>query len=328
VLWAKSQVEMEVEVDGKTIGMLPGTCSNPEPAPAIRELPLAPLDLAWYMLADAEIAAGIDVGIANSLYAKLSDGPIAVAEVLLRGRRISAAIAQLDGIRFAQNVRSWLEGLAYMLDKEKRGVFDPLIPDRDNIPRLKTDDFTRGELEASAFEANLAFCVVSALRSRTDTIAELQKYLTEEFGNNIPGERLFKYFHGERETLGGLDKIYADAVAVILTGEHLGPGQVWAIGLRLFERAHQSRSIGGVIPVLAEWLRSKWTRVLGEERFQLSQPIVTVPEIERALARKENDGRFIAALLLSAAPAVKASLGTPYRDLLGTIARGVNQPIA
>jgi hypothetical protein len=102
---------------------------------------------------------------------------------------------------------------------------------------------------------------------------------------------------------------------------------VWAIGLRLFERAHQSRSIGGVIPVLAEWLRSKWTRVLGEERFRLSQPVVTVPEIEHALAREENDGRFIAALLMAAAPSVRASLGTPYRDFLVTIARGVNPSI-
>jgi hypothetical protein len=327
VLWAKSQAEMELEVNGQTIEMLSGTCSNPEPPPAIRELPLGPLDLAWYMLAEAEIAAGIDVGIADSLYEKLSDGPIPVAEALLRGRRISAAIAQLDGASFAQNVRGWFEGLAYMLDKGERGNFDPLTPNRGEIPRLKTDDFARGEIEASAFEANLAFCVVSALRGRADAITGLEKELAEA-GNNIPGERLFRYFHGEREALGELDRIYADAVAVIRTGEHLEPRQVWAIGLRLFERARQSRSIGSVIPALAEWLRSKWTRVLGEERFRLSQPIVTVPEIEHALARKENDGRFIAALLLAAAPSVRALLGTPFRDLLGTIARGVNPPIA
>jgi hypothetical protein len=328
VLWARSQVGLEVEVDGKTIDMLPGTCSNPEPPPAIRELPLAHLDVAWYMLAGAEIAAGVDVGIANSLYQKLSDGPIPVAEAVLRGHKISAAIAQLDSASFAQNMRGWLEGLAYVLDKDKRGDFDPLTPNRGDIPRLKTDDFARGELQTSAFEANLAFCVVSALRSRADTIAELKKDLAIEIRNHIPGERLFKYFRGDREALSGIDKIYADAVAVILTGEHLEPRQVWAIGLRLFERARQSRSIGGVIPVLAEWLRSKWTRVLGEEGFRLSQPIVTVPEIERSLARKENDGRFIAALLLAAAPSVRASLGMPYRDLLEAIAQGVNQPIA
>jgi hypothetical protein len=200
VLWAKSQAEMELEIDGKTIGMLPGTCSNPEPPPAIRELPLAPLDLAWYMLAEAEIAAGIDVGIADSLYEKLSEGPIPVAEVLLRGRRISAAIAQLDGASFAQNVRGWLEGLAYMLDKYKRGDFDPLTPNRGDIPRLKTDDFARKELQASAFEATLAFCVVSALHSRVDAIIELEKYLAREF-ENIPGEKIFKYFMENRTLL-------------------------------------------------------------------------------------------------------------------------------
>jgi hypothetical protein len=280
------------------------------------------------MLAEAEIAAGINVGIANSLYEKLSDGPIPVAEAILRGYRISASIAQLDGASFAQNVSGWLEGLAYMLDKEKRGDFDPLNANRGDIPKLKTDDFGRGELQASAFEATLAFCVVSTLRSRADAITVLEKYLTEKFINNIPGERLFKYFRGEQDALSGLDRVYAGYVAAIRTGEHLEPRRVWEIGLRLFERAHQSRSIGGVIPVLAEWLRSKWTRVLGEERFRLSQPIATVPEIERALAREENDGRFIAALLLAAAPSVRALLGTPYRDLLGTVARGATRPIA
>jgi hypothetical protein len=76
-------------------------------------------------------------------------------EALLEGHRISAAIGELDDASFAQNVRGWLEGLAYMLDKEKRGDFDPLTPNRGEIPRLKTDDFARSEIEASAFEANL-----------------------------------------------------------------------------------------------------------------------------------------------------------------------------
>src|SRR5258708_5096571 len=60
------------------------TCSNPEPLASIKELPLGPLDLAWYMLAEAEISSERDISIVKSLHSKLKDGPILFLELILR----------------------------------------------------------------------------------------------------------------------------------------------------------------------------------------------------------------------------------------------------
>src|SRR5258705_11170729 len=79
----------ETLIDGKPIEMLPGTCSNPSPPASIVELPLGPLDLAWYMLAEAEISSGRDVGIVKSLRSQLKDGPLLFMEVTLRKSRIT-----------------------------------------------------------------------------------------------------------------------------------------------------------------------------------------------------------------------------------------------
>jgi hypothetical protein len=54
--WRRRIDKEEKLIDGKPIVMLPGTCSNPEPPASIRELPLGPFDLAWYMLAEVVTA--------------------------------------------------------------------------------------------------------------------------------------------------------------------------------------------------------------------------------------------------------------------------------
>jgi hypothetical protein len=72
VLWLETQIEgRETIIGNQPIQMPPGTGSNPDPLAAIKELPLGPLDLAWYMLAQAEIASGEDLGIARSLHERL-----------------------------------------------------------------------------------------------------------------------------------------------------------------------------------------------------------------------------------------------------------------
>ena len=120
VLWTKSQLQLdETGIQGETVSILPGTCSNPEPATAILKLPLGHLDLAWYMLAQGEIVSGAHIGIATNLSAKLSQGPIPIYEMILRNERMLHAIARLDPLSFANHVHGWLEGLAFMRTEGK-----------------------------------------------------------------------------------------------------------------------------------------------------------------------------------------------------------------
>jgi len=80
VLWAQSQIEGREVKNRRTADCYAtGTCSNPEPLPAIRDLPLGPLDIAWYMLAEAEVASGISVGICGSFRENIAQGPVPVS---------------------------------------------------------------------------------------------------------------------------------------------------------------------------------------------------------------------------------------------------------
>ena len=67
ILWLQSQVsEDKVEVEGHPLYMEPGACSNPEPADTIQELPLAHIDISWYLLAEIEIRLGMESSIASA----------------------------------------------------------------------------------------------------------------------------------------------------------------------------------------------------------------------------------------------------------------------
>ena len=58
VLWVQSRItKSDIKIGGRPIAMEAGTCSNPNPLPAIRELPLGHIDVAWYMLAEDGICS-------------------------------------------------------------------------------------------------------------------------------------------------------------------------------------------------------------------------------------------------------------------------------
>ena len=125
----ESQIDRrDTLIDGKPIGMLPGTCSNPEPPTSIVELPLGPLDLAWYMLAEAEISSGCDVGILKCLRSRLKDGPILMMEVKLRTRRLTMDVRNSDSASFACHLLDYLAGMEYLRgqDEAAREAFSAL----------------------------------------------------------------------------------------------------------------------------------------------------------------------------------------------------------
>jgi hypothetical protein len=82
--------------------MMAGELQQPRPAALYQGIAARTLDLAWYMLAEAEIAAGCNQGIADNLYPRLTGGKILLMEIGLRTRRIQSAIEASDVERFAR----------------------------------------------------------------------------------------------------------------------------------------------------------------------------------------------------------------------------------
>ena len=98
VLWCFNTIEgkQHKPLDGKPTVFEPGMCSNPDPTKEILEHPLGPIDLAWYMLAQAEATSGANVGIQEGLQVALQKGAIPALEAGIRWRTMRRHIGRLD----------------------------------------------------------------------------------------------------------------------------------------------------------------------------------------------------------------------------------------
>jgi hypothetical protein len=314
----------ETVIDGKPIEMLPGTCSNPQPPASITELPLGPLDLAWYMLAEAETSCGTDAGIGTSLRSRLTDGPILSMEINLRHRRIAMDVLGSDVAGFSRHLLPYLEGMECLREQglAARETFSALAPPRGEVPSLTDAELARPTSEGLAIDALLAFRMAAALRGTPDLAIELQKSLTEAVGENYPCKAVVDQWRGVDVPLTPLDKVVSEAIDILRSDQYIAPRQLWEVGLRLFEKVQQSGFRKSLAPLLASWLKEQWQRIIANETFQLTRPMQTVPAIEASLAENKKDEAFIASLLLMTADAVGSPLGAAYEALLKDVASG------
>jgi hypothetical protein len=323
VLWFNAKIqETDTKLEGKPIDIAPGACSNPEPPEAVRNLPLGALDLALYLLADAEIAAGLDLGIASGLNEKLAEGPIPESESFLRKTWISVSLRRLDPVLFAKHVRSLVEMYAFFRARgsDDGSKFNPLQPARGEIPTLSPSNLSEAVNRAGALDAIFAFCIDAVLRGQATLLEDLEIELVSALGDDFPGSELFKYWRGEAVSLGPLDSIIAHALDRIRGNTHLDPKEIWAVSFRMYEKLRQSAFKNELTPVLAEWSRTQWHRIINSEQFRLYQPSLTIRPIRNVLAVESNTISFIAHLLLSSAEAVNTRLSTECRQDLERVA--------
>lgn len=324
VLWAKSRFAgRDITVDGKPVGMLPGTCSNPEPLAAIREQPLGPIDIAWYMLAEAEVDANINIGIYTSLRQRLVKGPIPVCDVTLRDCLIAKDVRELDVAGFAEHLIPFIEGMAFFSSQSDalKQAWDVFDPTRGEIPSLAECGAEISLVEPMAADAVLAICASAVMLGKPDAIGLLEAALIAKLGQDFAGSNVFAYWRGgSATTLAELDQTVAKSIALLRKGDHIEPRNIWGIGLRLYEKATQSNFKRVLVPCIAAWLRGEWARIIAQESFRLTRPIHTVPAIEAGLSHSSNDERFLARLLLNASDAVNAYLAAPYRNRLASVA--------
>jgi hypothetical protein len=319
VLWAQRTLDSNlVGVSGELVGMPPGSCSNPDPQPSINELPLGALDLAWYMLAETEIATGHNEGIADGLYSHLTGGKIPVMEIGLRMRPIRGAIETSDADCFARSFRSFLDGLAFLAAEvaSLKENFDPTNPPRGEIPEC---DLTCAAVEHLASDAILAFGMRAVYAGRKGKMSELQSALRNAFGQTYPGNALFS---AEQPASPDLNRTIEAMLRRLDNPQHIEPLNFWRIGLRFFERNNQSNFGRDLAPSLAAWFRAGWKRIVRDETFGLTRPLRTVPPINAVLANPNNDGAFIAALLLTTSEAVGSPLAKAYAESLRAVATG------
>jgi hypothetical protein len=140
-------------------------------------------------------------------------------------------------------------------------------------------------------------------------------------GPIYPGSSAIAHCVQEIDPIVTLDDAVGQALKAMLDGKALAAKDIWSSGLRVLQRLRASNFVQELAPILAGWLRQKWTLAIDQQRFNLVRPRLSVPTIEAALADPIDDQSFIAALLLASADAADIEIEAEYRRQLQAIAK-------
>ena len=326
VLWAKSRITGEdVRIGGARINVEPGACSEPAPPPAFLHRPLGDIDFAWYMLAESEIAAGVDSGISGELAQRLQQGPIPSMEIAFRTQLVQGAIQRLDEVDFAAHFEEYIDSSVYASKNasELRNSFDVFAPIRNHVPPVDDHESSIRLADRAGVAAIMAFVVRAAMTDTWEATARLGMALKERFGGRFFGESVFDSIRdGAASVPDELDRIVMDLLKVIFRKEHLQPDIFVQAGLRFFQWIDQSIFSRELMPSLANWQRNRWERIVEQESFRLLRPLHTVPRLKLALVASPDHRSFVATLLLRGSEAAGVPLAPEYRADLEAISLG------
>ena len=330
VLWVKSRIEeSDTNIDGQPIRVEPGICSNSAPSPAIQELPLGHIDLAWYLLAETEIAAGLDTGLSTTLHDQLVQGPIPILEAGLRKQTIQTDIDRIAPTELANHFTAYVEAAIYVSKEARRfetTLMNPTAPERGHIPTLDMHAPFDSVAEMMAKDAILAYGICAALANRLEAMAELETVLNNKFGGHFPGKPVFDHWNEKSILPNAIDQYVVNIIKELLQKNYMVPKNFFGAGAWLLQWINQSDFRPLLTPRLAIWLRSGWTQILATRLFHLSRPLQTTPPIKEVLQMPANDRSFVAKIILVTSDAVGTPLAPAYRDSLKTMAEESESP--
>ena len=327
VLWLKSKVgQQNIKVRGEPITMLYGACSNPEPVPEIEELPLGHIDFAWYMLAELELVAGLDLGIREVVRRRGASGQVPLQELALRLQTLGIAIERLDPTSFSKHLPDYVAASAYchVNRSSLRDSLDVMNPQRVVIPAISAEGAHDPYTENAARHAILAYGVRCLLNGHPRAVFQVRDSLTDTLGHDFPGQSLFDEWTSLDIGRPNLDDEVAAILAYCSESDRPPPDKLFLFGVRFLDWIVQSSFKPFVVRDLGPWLRDQWRRVLQTQRFLLVSPATSVPAIQDVLQSRAKGEQFAARLALATADAVRANLAGGLREHLVALASGAS----
>jgi len=316
VLWLFGQgIQESLEVDGQPAVMLPGMCSNPEPTD-LKDLPLASLDYARYMLAQAELELGVDAGIAAGLRVALGDRAIPAMEISLRYARICRAIRRLDVDDFLTCLPSWVDSQIYLkahgAELRNQGPLEPVYGE---IVGASEEDLKSPGGIFHTEDAIQGFGIVAALRSRPDALALLHARYNCDKREQAASQLTLALANGASTESG--DRIIVARAANFLAGRAgPAPEELFVGTVRFVQAANASNFRKFLLRELTPWVRSRWHDVTQNQRFRLRNPSATVAPIEEALNGQAGGMQYLGRLILAIEPAVSSRLDRKTREFM------------
>ena len=271
---------------GEEITIRPGCVSNPAPHPKIKERPIPPIEMAWYMLAIVENNAVLDTGITDNLEQFLPRGPVREGQMLLSPAKMHKALSRLDAKLFVEALQDIIP--SFVFAKEKRGRSEGLEEVTYGTLPIATKEQQEDHREMTE-RFVLVYCATCVLKDQFASIPVVLRELKDGNGFLLrPGliDRL--------QSNGPAEDYYTRFANLILTNTKgtpeapsVSPWEVFELAFKALEMAQKTSNYKLVAENLLPWLVQRWSFILEHQRFQLILPTLHEASIRVAL---EQDG--------------------------------------
>jgi hypothetical protein len=314
--------EKRLLADGEETKIYPGVVSNPEPHSEIREHYIAPIEMAWYMLATVENHSCIDVGITQNLTTFLPKGPVFEGEFLLAPSKMRKAVTLLDIALFITALRETIAMFVYYVKKQSghKNSFDIHNVTYGSIPVPTLDQ----QVSVSDTTEQFVLCFVSHCIFAKN-VADLDQLI-----DALKIDQGFKVRKEFLDSLRGCGSStdYNTSMASLLATHRsaidkkypLLPARIFELVFKALQIASQTSNIHILAKPAFEWLSAKWIFMWDHQRFQLKCPAFHEKSI--AQVRIAEGGSYVEKLidlLLAILPAIglenENQLGRMLKDI-------------
>jgi hypothetical protein len=290
----------------------PGACSNPDPSEQIRNLPLGNIDLAWYLLAQAEQALGLHPEVDNQLHEELAGGPATMLEISRAHRRLERAIADSDAQAFVERLPSYLGAMTTLAQRRSElmasSLSDPL---RGLPPPIDPAGALPDQARAVVRDSLIAFGIAAVVCGQPAALASL----ADAFPKDWAGFEITAAMSGNGE-LQGPDAPLLNQLSEAASGRLANPAVALALTMRIIMFARGSDFRPLLEEPAARWVERTWAVIVDEQKFRLILPQIYAAVLKEELDRAEPSLDWAARFAIAAVPATGLNVGEGVREAL------------
>lgn len=308
------------EIDIELAELPPGACSNPEPNEKIREIPLAPIDIAWYLLANAAIDLG-QFSFFQGLYARLSNGPILGLEVERQQKLARYVVSNGESTLLAGALKSYGAGLAYLEAKGiDQTVGDITNPTRASLPLYSLDGSEPEPARRGAIDLFISFGILRAITADIEALRAVRTSVSGDEWSSIRG--LAKFMVGAEGNANLLAEYTAISIAEVVAADSFPVDPEVALRATIYFTIWAARSDfrNQLAEPLDAWTTSMWQVIVDKHRFRLRNPSETADHISSALLFMGDPLARAARIAIAAHAAVPMVVPGSVRSVLSDLA--------
>lgn len=294
-------------IDGLPPKMVAGMCSNPEPPESIKTLPLAPLEMAWYLLAEIDLRCGGVNEVDAVLKEMMKHGESPIMELGVRRLRLDVAIKRGNAEDMFDALRKYVDVRRYVhMHKDEIMQQNADSPLYVKIPAVPLELFFNDvDLQSFIGSVLIAFGLFVAVNGRS--LGDLKSSAKNLLTYNSHLSELVNVMAVGSEVETAPVNIAGICIYRISQGEVLSVDDTYEVCVNLIYIANSSEVLRDELVVLvSKWIRSSWRLILRLRSGELNDSRF-IPAINECLRMPES--------LLSAVLVLFAAEGSTCKRL-------------